>query len=92
MTGSSGRLPSQAAVTLRRIADAIGTTHVDPVDRARLRAALDELCEHRPDLKRICERAVMLAAGCSVALESDERAATIKKLRDMVHALAKECA
>jgi hypothetical protein len=92
VTDRFGGLPSQASVTLKRIADTIGTTHVDPVDRARLRAALDELCEHRPDLKRVCERAVMLAAGCSVALDSDERAETIRKLKEMVHALAKECA
>jgi len=82
---------SQAAATLRRIADSIGKTHVDHVDRVRLRTALDELCEHRPHLKRICERAIMLAASCSVALDSDERAATMKKLKDMIHALAKEC-
>jgi len=91
VTNRSGEGHSQAAATLRRIADSIGETHVDHVDRVRLRTALDELCEHRPHLKRICERVIMLAASCSVALDSGERAATMQKLKDMVHALAKEC-
>jgi len=85
------RAHSNAAAALRRIAEAIGTTHVERVDRLRLRLALDELCEHRPDLKRTCERAFNLAATLSVVINSAERASMVQKLKDMIYALAKAC-
>ena len=80
-----------AARSLDRIIGSIGRTHVERADRARLAAALNELCSHRPELKRQAERVIMLAASCSVPMTTKDREETLDKLRQMVRALIQAC-
>jgi len=83
---------SSAVRSLESLLTTLKSTYVERTDRVLLRSALDELCQHRPDLRRECDRAFALAQTCSLPIESPERVAAIDKLKQMVRAIARACA